>query len=107
MGKKCVVAELKNKETVSGSIQGASCPCNQALEEEVHLQCKGGGSLNASSTLATNLNENTSRLSKAGVMGRSTSASPRSVENSSLHSSIHGYIDCHCENHLLVARLIY
>lgn len=99
--KKRVAAELNNSDTISGSSQGASCPCNQALEGEVHLQCKNEGSAKAvhkdSSTLATKVNENTSRLSEAGVMERSTSASPRSVEGSSLHSSVHGYKDCHCE----------
>jgi len=99
--KKRVAAELKNNDTISGSSQGASCPSNQALDEEVHLQCKGGGSakliLEASTTLAAKVNENTSRLSEVGVMESSTSASPRSVEESSLHSSIHGYKDCHCK----------
>lgn len=96
--KKRVAAELKISDTISESSQGASCPCNQVLEEEVHLQCKNGGSSKAvhkdSSTLPTKVNENTSRLSESGVT--ESCASPRSVEESSLHSSVHGYKDCNC-----------
>lgn len=99
--KKRVSAELKDNDAISGSSQGASCPSNQALDEEVHFQCKGGGSAKvvpeAPKTLTVKVNENTSRLSEADVMESSTSATPRSVEKSSLHSSIHGYKDCYCK----------
>lgn len=99
--KKRVSAELKDNDAISESSQGASCPSNQVLDEEVHFQCKGGGSAKvvpeASKTLTAKVNENTSRLSEAGVMESSTSATPRSVEESSLHSSIHSYKDCYCK----------
>eukprot|EP01018_Ginkgo_biloba_P007007 Gb_02775 [translate_table: standard] len=98
--KKRVAAEMNN-DTNSGLSQGVSCPCKQALGEEVHVQCKGGGSadavLSSSSLLTSSLKAISSKSGQGEIMENSTAVPPGSVKVSSLVSSAHSSKDSYCK----------
>eukprot|EP01018_Ginkgo_biloba_P007128 Gb_05690 [translate_table: standard] len=100
--KKRVDAEMKKNDTKSGSSQGVSLPCKQAMGEVVHAHGgRRGGSaeavLKSSASLTSGGKAVSNRSGQGDTLAKSTSSPSGSVKVSTLLSSTISSKDSHCK----------